>query len=176
MIAMKMTSAYANKLIKKLTEDKVYLLGLEKENRIYDQWEGEEDIIEIPEYDYRTTSDKLCEINLKIIKLKHAVNSNNVVTKMQLEDGTELTIDQALIRMAQLNTRIGQLYTMRSYKRVERLRKYDSDKEAYVKGYRRINFDQEPIKADYEKLSDQLAEIQLKLDYLNQTVEFEVSL
>lgn len=173
MFAMKLTSAYANKMIKKLNEDRDFLLEQEKEDRTYiiDKTEAEDkQIIARPEYDYRATSDKLAEINLKIMKLKHAVNINNTVTKMQLKDGTELTIDQALIRMAQLNVRKKRLDVMRAAKPVVKV------DDSYGSGYRYLNFDPETVKADFEKISDLIMDIQLQLDYLNQTVEFEVSL
>ncbi len=72
---MKMTSAYANKVIRKLNDDKVYWRSKEKEGYLYVAALDEEPVI--PEYDYAGVAAKITEIDEKIIKIKHAINVSN---------------------------------------------------------------------------------------------------
>ena len=58
---IKMTSAYANKLIKKLKEDKVYWRELENVRHKYVVGQGEEAII--PEYDFLEVHRTIAEID-----------------------------------------------------------------------------------------------------------------
>ena len=67
------TSAIANKMIKNLEEDKEYWLDYESNARFYVAANNEEPVI--PEYDFEKVSKTLAEIDEKILKLKHALNS-----------------------------------------------------------------------------------------------------
>ena len=58
---MKMTSAYANKLLKSLTDEKSYWEAKEAASRTYVAAVGEEPVI--PEYDYTDVSATLKEID-----------------------------------------------------------------------------------------------------------------
>ena len=107
----KVTSAYANKLLKQLNEEKSYWLQLESECCTYVVANGEEAVI--PEYDYQTVAKTIEGLDRKIATIKHAINCYNVTTFLTLEDGQSMTIDQALVVMAQLNRRKQQLDYMR---------------------------------------------------------------
>ena len=72
----KMTSAYANKLLKRLNEDKEYWMNKEQNSCTYTAAIDEEPLI--PEYDYDEVSNTLNEIDEKITKIKHAINYVNV--------------------------------------------------------------------------------------------------
>ncbi len=68
----KVTSAYANKLLKQLNEEKSYWLQLESECCTYVVANGEEAVI--PEYDYQTVAKTIEGLDRKIATIKHAIN------------------------------------------------------------------------------------------------------
>lgn len=169
---MKMTSAYANKIIKQLKEERMFLLNREHEDSIYTVAENEEPLI--PEYNYEEVRDKISEINEKIYKIKHAINIANTTRSVAIGD-KEYTIDMLLVRMAQLNERKVVLNEMRS-------KPYRSRKSGYYSStirpieYVYTNYDPEIVKADFEKISREIMDIQLALDQHNQTYTFEVEI
>ena len=67
----------------------------------------------VPEYDYRQVSETIRQIDEKIVKIKHAINLANLTStvriKFEYDDAQpvekEMTVDQLLIRMAQLSRR-----------------------------------------------------------------------
>ena len=87
---MKMTSAYANKLIKKLKEDRDYWREIEKYRHKYVVAQGEEPIV--PEYDFLEVHKAIADIDEKIIKIKHALNVTNSTNSVEVE-GKIYTID-----------------------------------------------------------------------------------
>ena len=106
----KMTSAYANKVLKKLTEDKEYWLKKENDGSTYVAAVDEEPVI--PDYDYSTVAAEIEAIDDRIMKIKHAINVNNVTNRIEVGDVC-MTIDEILVRMAQLNKRKSFLDTLR---------------------------------------------------------------
>ena len=96
---LKMTSAYASKLLKKLTDERNYLANIENDRNTYFADEDTEPII--PDYDYHETKQNISDLNEKIMKIRHAVNLSNATTVLQIRD-KELTVDSVLIRMPQL--------------------------------------------------------------------------
>ena len=108
----KMTSAYANKKLKSLEEDKAFWVNKEATSCTYIAAINEEPVI--PEYDYlevaQTIEDK--DIDAKIAVLKHAINLNNAMAKVPVGD-EKMSIDTILIKMAQLNKRKSVLDMMR---------------------------------------------------------------
>ena len=107
---MKMTSAYANKLLKSLADEKSYWTNKEEASRTYVAAVGEEPVI--PEYDYSAVSDTLNEIDRKTVIIRHALNLANATAKIPIGD-TEMSVDSILVKMAQLNYRKTTLDTMR---------------------------------------------------------------
>ena len=61
---MKVTSAYANKMLKKLNEEKDYWMNKEKESMLYTASADEEPVI--PDYDYGEVSETLEQIEKMI--------------------------------------------------------------------------------------------------------------
>lgn len=108
---MKMTSAYANKLLRQLNEEKEFLLNQEENSCTYVYAADEEPLI--PQYSYPQTEAQLRALDAKIVKIKHAVNCSNVSTSLMLSSGRVLTVDQALVVMARLSQRKQQLDTLR---------------------------------------------------------------
>ena len=68
----KMTSAYANKMLRKLNEDKEFWNSKERRGYLYVAALDEEPVI--PDYDYCEVAKNIEEIDEKIIKIKHAIN------------------------------------------------------------------------------------------------------
>lgn len=170
---VKMTSAYANKLLKQLEEDKEFWLQKERESCTYDAAEGE--IPVIPEYDYSYVAEEIAKIDKKMCVIKHALNLSNVTASIIV--GQEvLSVDSILVTMAQLNRRKSMLDYMRKLQPKERLQLRATSSRNAVPEYRYINFDLELVKKEYEEISEKIMVMQIALDKHNQTVEFEVEL
>lgn len=170
---MKMSSAYANKLIKSLTDEKFYWENKEQTSRTYVAAVGEEPVI--PEYDYRTVSDTIDELNRKIIVIKHALNLANATARIAVGD-TEISVDSILIKMAQLNDRKLTLDIMRKYLPKTREASNMIGSRNSVPEYRYTNFDPDLVKQDYERISEEIMEMQIALDRYNQTFLFEADI
>lgn len=170
------TSASAHKYLKKLEDEKSFILKREAQSSTYRLAVGEE--AEPPVYDYAATRDKVDELDAKVLKLRHAIHSFNAVTVLPKAG---MTIDEALIAMAQLNGKLFRLATLKDTPPKERAGAgygfgrtmgYDSRTVEYVYA----NYDHAPVEADYEAVGDQITAIQLELDLVNQTKTFEIDL
>lgn len=169
----KMTSAYANKMLKSLEEDKAFWVNKEEASSTYVVANNEEPVV--PEYDYAQVANTIATIDEKIASIKHALNVANATARVMVGD-VEMSIDTILIKMAQLNKRKSVLDTMR-----KRLPKAREEQRSYmsrntVPEYRYINYDLELIKQEYEAVSKAIMEMQMALDRYNQTVQFEVNM
>jgi len=168
-----MTSAYANKMLRRLSEDKEFYRRKEAEGCTYVATIEEEPVI--PEYDYAKTAALIEEIDEKIVKIKHAINLANLTNEIEVGD-VRMTADQILIRMAQLNKRKSILDMMRKMEPQSRVGTVNYSTRRPVPEYRYINYDLETVKADYDRIDAQLYQMQLALDKYNQTIEFDVDL
>ena len=169
----KMTSAYANKLLKRLNEDKEYWMNKERNSCTYTAAIDEEPLI--PEYDYIEVSNRLYVIDAQIAKIKHAINYVNVTSQIQV--GNEImSADTILIKMAQLNKRKETLDGMRKQLPKRRLdTTYFTRKNSIVE-YEYINYDMELVTIEYESIDFKIATMQMALDKFNQTFEFEIDI
>ena len=167
---MKITSAYANKLLKSLADEKSYWETKETASRTYVAAVNEEPVI--PEYDYSAVSETLKEIDRKTVIIRHALNLANATAKIMVGD-TEMSVDSILVRMAQLNTRKATLDIMRKcLPKIRESSRAFSSRNA-VPEYRYINYNMELVKRDYERISSENMEMQIALDRYNQTFLFE---
>lgn len=169
---MKMTSAYANKLLKQLNEDKAFWTNKEQQSSVYTAAVDETPVV--PEYDYTVVAQTIEEIDRTIRVIKHAINAANVTSTVQVGEET-LSIDTILVKMAQWNKRKERLDYLR--KQEPKMRKetgYGARNAAPE--YQYINYDLTLIKKEYERISTELMEMQLALDRYNQSFEFEVEL
>ena len=168
-----MTSAYANKMLKSLEEDKAFWVNKEATSSTYVAAINEEPVV--PEYDYTEVVATITSLDEKIAIIKHALNVTNSNEKVRVGDA-EMSIDTILIKMAQLNKRKSVLDQMRKQlpKAREEQRSYMSRNT--VPEYRYINYDLELIKKEYETVSKTIMEMQMALDKYNQTVQFEVDI
>ena len=71
----KMTSAYANKMLRSLEEDKNFWVNKEEASSTYVAAVNEEPVV--PEYDYAEVAATLADIDEKIAVIKHALNVTN---------------------------------------------------------------------------------------------------
>lgn len=169
---MKMTSAYAGKLLRSLEDDKRYWQNIEETSSTYVAANNEEPVI--PEYDYTQVSATISEIDEKIAVIKHALNLSNATAKVKVGE-LEMTVDMILVKMAQLNNRKSFLDRLR--KQLPKAREVQSfSARNAVPEYRYINYDMEQVKQDYEKVSLMIMDMQIALDHHNQTELFEVEL
>ena len=166
-----MTSAYANKVLRKLTEDKEYWRRKENEGCTYVAAIDEEPVI--PDYDYEKVAAEITAIDEKILKIKHAININNATNKVAV-GAAEMTIDEILVKMAQLSKRKAVLDNLRKREPKTRINSglYSSRKTAPE--YEYVNYDIELVKKEYERIDAEIAAMQIALDKYNQTFEFEV--
>ena len=169
---VKMTSAYANKMLKQLEEDKNFWVNKERSSCTYVAAVGEEAVI--PEYDYMEVATTIAEIDRKMCNIKHAINLANVSNSVDVA-GESLTIDMILVKMAQLNQRKSMLDSMRKQQPKTR-REQTYGNRATAPEYQYINYDLNLIKQEYERVSTEIMNMQLSLDKYNQTFEFEVEI
>ncbi len=167
-----MTSAYANKLLKKLLEDKEYWRKKENEGSTYVAAVDEDPII--PDYDYAEVADKIEEIDNQMLIIKHAVNVNNVNNKIAVGD-KEMSVDEILVRMAQLNKRKEVLDGLRKKEPKTRVGSDLFNRKAIIE-YKYINYDLDTVKEEYARIDSELSTMQMALDKYNQTFEFEVAI
>jgi len=171
-IMEKMTSACASKMLRKLEEDKLYWLGKEADGSTYIAATDEEPVI--PDYDYATVAQKIAEIDAKVVILKHSINVNNVRNRIDV-GGREMTIDEILVVMAQLNKRKFILDRMRKNEPMHRINSAYMPRKAAPE-YQYINYDMELVESEYERIDSQISQMQMALDKYNQTFEFEVDI
>jgi hypothetical protein len=168
-----MTSAFANKMLKSLEEDKAFWVNKEAASSTYVAAINEEPVV--PEYDYAEVAATIAALDEKIAMIKHALNVTNATAKVPVDD-TEMSIDTILIRMAQLNKRKSVLDQMRKQLPKTREEHHSYMSRNSVPEYRYINYDLELIKQEYETVSRTIMEMQMALDKYNQTVQFEVEI
>ena len=167
----KMTSAYANKMIKRLEEDKDYWLQNENESRTYVVAVNEAPVV--PDYNYEEVAAKLADIDNKIASIRHSLNLANATARVKVGD-KELSVDTILIRMAQLNNRKTSLDWMRKQLPKVRLNGNSYSVKTVAAEYRYINYDPAIVSRDYEAVTKELMELQMALDRYNQVELIDV--
>lgn len=160
------TSAVANKMLKSLSEEKEYLLSLEREASVYVLADGEKSAP--PAYDYEEVQAKIDEIDAKVRDIKHAINVFNTTTVLEQ---IGITIDEALVEMAQLTRKKEKLDAMR--KRLPKTR-VNNFRNANVIEYQYVNYDLDKVQKDYNAVYERITEIQVALDLANQTKVFVI--
>ena len=112
------------------------------------------------------------EVERKIRKLKHALNVFNTTTVVPDFD---MTIDEMLIFLPQLNKQCSILGGMRDAMPKVRVNSGYAGNSAIL-DYKYTNYDIEDANKFYIELSDTLAKAQTALDLVNSTVEFEIDI
>lgn len=165
---MKLTSAMANKLLKDYQRQLNELDTFELDRFEFTAATNENIEDARPEYDYEAVKQYRDELTRKIVKLKHAINKFNIETVVP---GFEMTVDKILVWMPMLNERKYQLCNMA---RLQPKRRIGVSNQLIE--YQYANYDVKKANQDYENLQTTLRELQLALDQVNSSVEFEVEL
>ena len=168
---MRMTSAEAAKLLRKLNEELDNVLLMEQQSREFSAALGEDVESVRPAYDYGMVQKQIEELETRIRKVKHAVSSFNLVQEVPGFEG--MTIDQMLVYIPQLSRRKAKLSLMQ-----QRLPK-QRERVSYGGGsqiidYSYANYDLEAVRADYEKVSEELFRAQTALDLVNTTEQLDI--
>ena len=168
---IRMTSAEAAKLLRKLNEELDNVLLIEQQSREFSAALGEDVESVRPDYNYRMVQEQIEGLEARIRQVKHAVSSFNLMQEVPGFDG--MTIDQMLVYIPQLNRRKSKLALMQ-----QRLPK-QRERASYGGGsqiidYSYANYDIEAVMADYEKTAEELSRAQTALDLVNTTAKLDI--
>ncbi len=169
-INMRMTSAEAGKLLKQLYEEEDFICSREEKGKEFLAAVGEDLESVRPQYDFKATQKALEEVQMKIRKLKHALNVFNSTTIVP-EFG--ITIDEMLVYIPQLSQNKSKLADMKDKLPKVREQTYSSSS---ILDYRYLNYELGDVEKEFEKVSIALAKAQTALDNTNMTQTFEIEL
>ena len=94
----------------------------------------------------------------------------NVTTKID-----DMTIDEVLVLLPQLRSRVATLASMASAQPKVRVRAYGSGTTSIV-DYKYANFDVAAVKREFDCVSEKLAHLQVELDKVNSTEMFDIDM
>lgn len=168
---MRLTSAQAAKLLRQLN-DELRALQLKEANSSSFVAAIQEDIESVrPAYNFKEMRDAQAEVECKIRKVKHAINVFNTTT---IIPDFNITIDEMLVYLPQLNRQCEVLSKMRDA--MPKVRVSSGYSSGNIIDYKYANYDIEEVGRYYAELSDTLAKAQTVLDLVNSTVEFEIDI
>lgn len=167
---MKYTSAEANKLLRKLNDEKTSVMYREENGKEFLVAVGEDIESVRPKYDFTETQNAIAGIETKIRKLKHAINVFNSTTIIPEFD---MTIDEMLVYIPQLTAAKNKLARMKD--KLPKVRE-QTRVNSSILDYRYLNYDVETVAAEYEKVTDTLSKAQNALDSVNMNQTLEVDL
>ena len=169
---MKLTSAEAAKVLRKMNDDLNDLWSRESMSQSFVAAVSEnvEDVR--PEYDFAKTRAEEVVLSEKIRKLKHAINVFNSTTVIP---EWNITIDEMLVLIPQLTRKRDRLSMMKNRLPKERV-EAGMRTASNIIDYRYANYDIAAAQAEYDEASNRLAKAQTALDLVNSTVTFEVTL
>lgn len=107
---IRMTSAEAAKLLRKLNEELDNVLLMERQSRVFSAALGEDVESVRPAYDYGMVQNQIESLEARIRQVKHAVSSFNLAQEVPGFEG--MTIDQMLVYIPQLSRRKDKLSLM----------------------------------------------------------------
>lgn len=167
---MKVTSAEANKLLKKLSEDYENTVLEERNSRRFVAATTEDIETVRPEYDYGETKKKLDDLAAKIRRVKHAINVFNTTHKVK---GYDMTIDEVLVYIPQLSSKKQKLSGMMNVLPKER----DTSRvNGNIIDYVYANYDIKEAARDFDAVSVELSNVQTALDVMNNSVKFDIDI
>lgn len=167
-----LTSAEANKLLKKVTEERNMIIAQEEQTSKFNAAIGEDVEAVRPEYNYSSVQFELAKYEYKIRAIKHAINVFNTTT---LVGDTGMTIDEALVYIPQLTEKKRRLFVMQKRLPKQRTSVYGMGNNSVI-DYTYANYDVEITKKDYVTVSDELRDIQTALDLVNSTITFDIEI
>ena len=170
---MKYTSSEAAKLLQKLNEELNEVKRMESMSSVFNAALGEsvEDVR--PAYDFKAVQGKISILQEKIRKVKHAINVFNCAQEVP---GFDMTIDQVLILIPQLNKEKSKLDAMANTlpKVRENMIGAFRNSSSNIIDYKYANYEISDAKAALKEVSDRLSQAQTALDFVNSTVKFEI--
>ena len=169
---MKMTSAEAGKLVKKLEEKISALQALEEKSSVFRVASGEDEELLRPSYDFMECQKKLEKLQADLRTVKHVINVFNTTHTLQGFDG--MTVDQALIALPQLSLQKQKLANYAARLPRERVQGYAS--QSNIIDYTVANYQIADAEAEYDRVSDRLSRLQLALDRVNHTEKMEIDI
>lgn len=168
---MRVTSAQAAKILRQLN-DELRALQLKEANSSSFVAAIQENVESVrPEYNFKEMRDAQSEVECKIRKVKHAINVFNTTT---IIPDFNITIDEMLVYLPQLNRQCEVLSKMREA--MPKVRVSSGYSSGNIIDYKYANYDIEEVGRYYAELSDTLAKAQTVLDLVNSTVEFEIDI
>ena len=174
---MNLTSAELSKILSKLQDDLVSLKSRESESSTFIASLGEDVESVRPEYDYAETQKEISLLEVKIRKLKHALNVFNAST---LIPEFNITIDEMLVYLPQLSARVNKLRKMsQAMPKIRCNGNYGRDARGSsgpLIDYIYTNYDIAAVKADYAAAYDELSKAQLALDAINHKELLEIDI
>lgn len=166
------TSAEANKLLKKIMEEKNIIISKEDQTSKFNAAINEEVDSVRPDYNYEEVRLELLKYDRKIRAIKHAINVFNTTT---LVGNTGMTIDEVLVYIPQLNDKKNRLFWLQRCLPKQRTNVFGSGNNAVI-DYTYANYDVDTAKKDYIAVSDELRDVQTALDVVNSTLTFEINI
>ena len=165
---MKYTSAEAAKLLRRLNEEQVTLKSKEEKAAVFVAAIEEDQENVRPAYAYEEVQRRLAALEARVRQVKHAINLFNLTTQVP---GFDMTVDQMLVYIPQLNERKRKLTRMASRLPMEREAAYGA--KAIVE-YSYANYDICRAEADLAAVTDELSRAQTALDVVNNSVTLEI--
>lgn len=172
------TPASAAKYLRALQDEKQNLLRKEDIRCEYVAAVGEEP--EVPAYDYAATRARVAEIDAIVRKVRHALHAHNVATTLP---DCDVTVDEALIDLAQLSAERRTLDMLRDRQQKARKDSYDrfigrrrGDGPHDVVEYVYANYDVDQAERDYQEVYQRVVDLQTAIDYSNQITSFKVDI
>ena len=168
---MQYTSAEANKLLKKLMEEREQLCIEESQSSVFIAATVEDPKDAKPSYNFLEMQDAIGAVEEKIRKVKHAINVFNTT---HVIEGFG-TIDEVLVTIPQLNARKRVLSQMAH--RLPKVRKQAryGEKSNFIE-YEYANYNISQAAEMFKMISDTLAKAQLALDKANNSETMEIDI
>ncbi len=161
---MKVCHSEAMKLIKELEEKKRLVIHTEVNRSRVSYKEGEEMVP--TKYDYAATRKEIAETDGKIRKIKSALAAANC--KVKIED-FNITIGEALVLLAQLNSEYTRLDTLGRFDKLSRRITQNG-----VLEYTECLYEPEKAQADQRAMYAEICKLQVAIDRANLNNYIEV--
>ena len=161
---MRMCHSEAMKTVKELEEKRRNLIYIENNrSRVsYKEGEARGEI----NYDYYETRKAVAKIDERIRKIKHALAKSNCTV---IVDDFGITVCEALVYVAQLNTEYKQLDELSEHNKLSRTITYNG-----VIEYTECLYDPDEVIKEMEVLKAKISKLQIAIDRANLTNYIEV--
>lgn len=169
---MKLTSAQAVKLLRRLNEEHAMLVEEETSSRVFTA-AIQEDIETVrPPYDFASFQEKLDAIDTKIRVIKHAINRFNTTHEVP---GFGMTIDEVLVCLPQLTRKKDKLTKMSRRLEKERVDSCYGSSSTNIE-YTYANYSVQEAREMLAEVSEMQGRLQTTLDIVNtqETMEIDI--